>query len=123
MASMEGGGCSKCRGRGSEPGLAGYWNFNEGTGTTASDATAGGNHGSSGTARNTITVTNVAPTAAISGVPASSPEGSPITLTGVFADAGKADSLTLTWAVTLGVTTVATGSGPTFTFTPDDDGT
>lgn len=33
---------------GSEPGLAGYWRFDDGSGTTATDATAGGSHGTLG---------------------------------------------------------------------------
>src|SRR5262249_61977748 len=44
----------------------------------------------------TVTVTNADPSAAVLGVPDSSPEGTPINLTAVGTDAGSADCATLT---------------------------
>ncbi|MCY2954850.1 MAG: PKD domain-containing protein [Planctomycetota bacterium] len=55
----------------------------------------------------------------ISGVPVASPEGSPITLTGSCSGTAPID---YAWAVTRSDAPYATGSGSTFSFTPDDDG-
>ena len=72
--------------------------------------------------------------------PASSPEGTPITVTGNFTDPGSSDTWTYDWAITdngvpytgpaghpefVGATHVTGGTtyNPTFTFTPDDNGT
>jgi hypothetical protein len=59
----------------------------------------------------------------IAGAPAtSSPEGTPINLTGSATDAGTLDTtLTYAWAVTKDGAPYATGSGATLSFTPDDD--
>src|SRR5204862_4808356 len=56
--------------------------------------------GGVGSDSRTIDVTNLAPTAAINGAPASSSEGTPIPLTGGVADPGAADTFTYAWAVT-----------------------
>jgi uncharacterized delta-60 repeat protein len=68
----------------------------------------------------TVEVTNVAPRNAAVHLPASLKEGQPITLTGTAEDV-PADALFYSWTVTHGATTL-TGGGPTFTFTPADDG-
>jgi ELWxxDGT repeat protein len=82
--------------------------------------------GASGSGSETISVLNVAPTAAIANPPASSPEGSPIALTGVVNDPSPVDvaaGFAEAWAVTKDGSPFASGTGPGFSFTPDDDGT
>ncbi len=71
----------------------------------------------------TVTVQNVAPTAAIDGAPAQSEEGAEITLTSTVTDPGTADTLTYTWNVMKGGLAYASGAAANFSFTPDDDGT
>ena len=81
--------------------------------------------GGTNTTTKTITVTNVAPTVAIAGAPATSPEGSPISLGSTVTDPGILDILTYTWTVKVGATTVATQTGvdlTAFGFTPADNG-
>jgi Ca2+-binding RTX toxin-like protein len=71
----------------------------------------------------TITVTNVAPTVSISGAPATSPEGTAISLTSVASDvAGANDPLTFAWTVTKNGLPFASDNTPNFSFTPDDNG-
>ena len=74
----------------------------------------------------TITVTNVPPTAAITGAPASSPEGTAISLGSTVTDPSSQDTavgFTRSWSVTKnGAPFGSTGSGATFSFTPDDNG-
>src|SRR5262249_55379173 len=72
-----------------------------------------------------MVVTNVAPTASITGVPASgwSPEGSPVSLGSSVTDPNSADTaagFTYVWRVD-GVI-YASGNTPDFGFVPDDDG-
>jgi uncharacterized delta-60 repeat protein len=69
-----------------------------------------------------LTVANVAPTATIHGAPPSSLEGTPITLSSTVTDPGSADTFTYAWTVYKNDTSFLTGTLPTFTFTPDDDG-
>jgi hypothetical protein len=84
-------------------------------------ATATDEDGSYGLANTVaVTVTNVAPTASIVGLPATSPEGSPLTVSAGVADPG-ADSFTYAWSVAKDGVAFATGSGAEFTFTPDDN--
>ncbi|MCS7015415.1 MAG: PKD domain-containing protein, partial [Gemmatales bacterium] len=71
----------------------------------------------------TITVTNVSPTVAITGAPTSSPEGTPITLGSSLTDPGTADTHTLAWSVTRHGQAYASGTGTSFNFTPNDNGT
>ncbi len=75
----------------------------------------------------TIAVTNVNPTAAIVGAPASSPEGTPISLTSTVTDPSSADTaagFTYTWSVTKGGVAFGTnGSASTYSFTPDNNAT
>ena len=81
--------------------------------------------GVSAPASTTIVVFDVAPTAAIAGPPASSPEGSPIALTGVVTDPSPVDvaaGFAEAWTVTKNGSPLATGTGSGFSFTPDDNG-
>ncbi len=75
----------------------------------------------------TITVTNVPPTAAITGAPASSPEGTAINLGSTVTDPSSQDTaagFTRSWSVTKnGAPFGSTGSDAGFSFTPDDNGT
>ncbi|APZ93269.1 PKD domain-containing protein [Fuerstiella marisgermanici] len=70
-----------------------------------------------------VTVQNVAPTAAITGVPVGAEEGDLISLGSSFSDVGSLDTHTLAWIVTKNGTPFSSGSGSTFQFTPDDNGT
>jgi len=80
--------------------------------------------GGRGTATASITVTNVAPTASIDGtIPTSSPEGTPITLSGSATDPSTVDmaSIIYAWSVTKNGRAFDSGTGTSFTFTPDDN--
>jgi hypothetical protein len=69
-----------------------------------------------------LTVQNVAPTAQ-AGPDQFVMEGAPVTLNGSFVDPGTQDGHTFSWTVTASDgQTVATGSGPSFTFTPNQLG-
>jgi hypothetical protein len=70
----------------------------------------------------TIAGTNVAPTPSIAGAPASSAEGTAISLTGSAIDPGTLDSITYAWRVTKNGAAYTTGAGAAFTFTPNDNG-
>jgi uncharacterized delta-60 repeat protein len=73
----------------------------------------------------TITVTDVGPTAAILGTPATSPEGTAITLTAAATDPNPADTtagFTYAWTVSKDGVSLPPSTGPTLTFTPDDNG-
>ena len=54
--------------------------------------------------------------------PASSPEGTSISLTGTVTDPGSADTHTYAWSVTKNGVAYASGSSGSFSFNPDDDG-
>lgn len=72
----------------------------------------------------TVTVLNVAPTATITGAPATSPEGTVISLTSSVSDPGSADTFTYAWSVTKNGSPYGTGgTASTFSFTPNDNGT
>ena len=82
--------------------------------------------GATGSASKTIAVTNVVPTAAINGAPASSPEGTAISLTSSVSDPGSADvaaGFAYSWSVTKNGVAYGTGAAATFSFTPNDNGT
>ena len=82
--------------------------------------------GVSAPASTTIVVFDVAPTAAIANPPATSPEGTPIALTGVVTDPSPVDvaaGFAEAWTVTKNGSPFATGTGAGFSFTPDDNGT
>ena len=73
----------------------------------------------------TVHVANVAPSPAIAGAPASGPEGTEISLTGSATDPSVADTtagFTFSWSVTKDASPFASGSGASFAFTPDDNG-
>ncbi|MCC6124716.1 MAG: hypothetical protein IT426_07130, partial [Pirellulales bacterium] len=75
----------------------------------------------------TSTVSNVAPAAAILGAPATSPEGTPITVTAAVTDPGTLDVFSYAWTVTKNGAPYASLSGTgagfaSFTFTPNDNG-
>jgi hypothetical protein len=83
-------------------------------------------HGGSGSASFGVSVANVAPTAVITGAPASGPEGTVISLGSTVTDPSPVDTvagLTGAWSVTKNGNAYASGSGASFAFTPDDDGT
>src|SRR2546428_149262 len=72
-----------------------------------------------------VTVANLAPTAAINGAPASSAEGTPISLTSTVTDPSSTDTaagFAYSWNVTKNGNPFASGSAATFSFTPDDNG-
>src|SRR5262249_47762770 len=73
----------------------------------------------------TTTVTNAPPTAAITGAPAAGPEGTAIALGSTATDPSTDDAAALTrsWSVTKNGAAFATGSGASFGFTPNDNGT
>ncbi len=93
----------------------------------------------SATAIFTITVTGMAPTASISSAavglsaaafssstPASSPEGTIVTLNGSASSPSAEDNaapFTYSWTVTKNGTSFGSGNGAAFSFTPDDEGT
>jgi hypothetical protein len=73
-----------------------------------------------------ITVANVAPTPSFAApVPSAGPEGTAISLTGSATDPSSVDTATglaLAWSVTKDGSSYAAGSGDSFNFTPDDNG-
>jgi uncharacterized delta-60 repeat protein len=82
--------------------------------------------GGVGTASSVITVSNVAPTPTILGLPASSPEGTVINLSASATDPSTVDSaagFTYAWSVTKDGNAFTSGVGANFAFTPDDNGT
>ena len=78
-------------------------------------------------ATDVITVTNVAPTASITGALTSSLEGTPISLGSSVTDPSSVDTaagFTYAWSVSAtNGQVVSSGSGASFNFTPDDNGT
>jgi hypothetical protein len=73
-----------------------------------------------------VAVTNAAPTVAITGAPATSPEGTAISLGSTVSDPSTADTaagFSYAWSVTKnGFPYGAAGSGASYSFTPDDNG-
>ena len=78
--------------------------------------------GGTGLTTTVFTVTNIAPTVAIDGAPASSPEGTPIVLTSTVTDPGPNDNLAYAWTVTKNGAGLIAATTPGLTFTPDDNG-
>jgi hypothetical protein len=78
--------------------------------------------GGIGSASATINVTNVSPSATITGAPASVPEGTSISLGGTATDPGS-DTFTYTWSVTKNGSPYQAGTGSAFSFVPNDNGT
>jgi Cohesin domain len=73
-----------------------------------------------------VTVNNVAPVVAITGVPASSDEGTPINLTASITDPGTLDTFNYDWVVLkngLPFAALNIDNVSSFTFTPDDNAT
>src|SRR5207253_1801730 len=96
----------------------------DGPGTFTASLRVTNNAGLSSTAMATITIVNAPPTVTINGAPATSAEGSPISLTSTVTEPSPADvaaGFTLAWSVTKNGATFASGNGAKFTFTPDDD--
>jgi hypothetical protein len=88
--------------------------------------TADDGHGLSSTTGFTVTVAATAPSTEITIDPVSSPEGTPVGLAGLATSADAADNtagFTYGWSVTKNGNAFSTGSGTSFTFTPDDEGT
>jgi PKD domain/K319L-like, PKD domain/RTX calcium-binding nonapeptide repeat (4 copies) len=79
--------------------------------------------GESDIATTTLTVNNVAPTIAMTGVPTTAVEGDTIGLGSTVTDPGTLDAHTIDWSLTKDGTAYDAGSGATFDFTPDDNGT
>ena len=69
-----------------------------------------------------LTVSNLDPSVAITGAPLSVVEEEDVTLGSVASDPGSADVLALAWTVTVDAVPVATGTGPDFSFAPDQPG-
>ncbi|MDB5323387.1 MAG: hypothetical protein JWN40_5018 [Phycisphaerales bacterium] len=92
-------------------------------GTYLVTLTATDKDGGAGTTTRTITASNVAPTATITGAPTSSPEGTAIPLTGSATDPGALDTLTYSWSATKGGVAYTTGTGASFSLTPNDNAT
>jgi hypothetical protein len=93
-------------------------------GTYVVSLTVTDDDGGSGSDSETINVTNVAPTATINGAPASSPEGTQISLTSAVSDPATADTHTYAWSVTKNGNPYGPGgTNASFSFTPDDNGT
>jgi hypothetical protein len=95
-------------------------------GTYVVTLTAADEDGAVGSTSATIAVTNVPPSPLIAGAPATSPEGTAISLTASATDPSPVDTaagFTFGWTVTKDGAPFASGSGPTFVFSPDDDGT
>jgi hypothetical protein len=91
-------------------------------GTYVVSLTVTDDDGGSGSDSETINVTNVAPTATINGAPASSPEGTQISLTSAVSDPGTADTHTYAWSVTKNGNPYGPGgTNASFSFTPDDN--
>jgi hypothetical protein len=83
-------------------------------------------HGATASVTFTFAVATAAPVVTIGAGPASGPEGTPITLTGSAKSPSAADNaagFTYAWTVTKNGSPFASGTGASFTFTPDDEGT
>jgi hypothetical protein len=97
-------------------------------GPTTVTVTATDDYGLTATTTFTLTVNNVAPTAAITGAPASghSPVGTAISLGSSVTDPSTVDTaagFTYAWSVTKNGAAYDSGSAADFSFTPDDHGT
>ncbi len=76
----------------------------------------------SATATTTIDVLNIVPTVTIEGTPATSPEGTAISLTSSVTDPGAADTFIYAWVVKKDGSSYASGTNANFSFTPNDNG-
>ncbi len=76
------------------------------------------------TAQTTVTINNVAPQNVNAGADQTVNEGDTVNLSGSFTDPSSADTHTQTWSVVASNgQTIANGSGGTFSFVPNDNGT
>lgn len=82
-------------------------------------------HGATATTSFVVNVVPVAPTATITTDPVSSPEGTAVQLTGGATSPGPTDNASFTygWTVAKDDVQFGHGSGPSFAFTPNDEGT
>jgi PKD repeat protein len=88
--------------------------------------TANDGNGLTSTATFSLEVFAVAPTAQILSDPINIPEGTPVPFTGAGSSPSAVDNsagISLDWAVTKNGAGYAHGTGSSFTFTPDDEGT
>jgi outer membrane biosynthesis protein TonB len=81
--------------------------------------TADDGEGGVTTATGEITVSNVAPVVTITGAPDSVVEDERVSLSSVVGDPGSIDAHTYTWTAALEMVTVATGTEPELSFTPE----
>lgn len=70
-----------------------------------------------------IQITNVAPSLTVSGLPVTATEGSVVNLSGSVSDPGTADTHSWSWSLLWNGGAMASGFGPTFSFTVPEDGT
>jgi PKD repeat protein len=87
--------------------------------------TATDKDGGSGTNNLTFDIRNADPSAGITDAPATSTEGTPITLGSTVSDPGSLDTahgFTRSWSVTKNGNVFATGTSASLSFTPDDNG-
>lgn len=109
---------------------SGTWTWTEPAGDEAPGQTitinADDGHGGKASAPFNVDVVGVAPTAQILTDPVSVPEGAPVPFTGAATSPDAADTaagFTFGWTVTKDGNPFATGSGSSFNFTPNDEGT
>ncbi len=91
-------------------------------GVYATAVTVTASDGRVGVATAQTTATNVAPSITILGAPGSALEGDSVALTALANDPGTADTQSFDWSVTKDGLAFASGSGPQFTFAPNDNG-
>lgn len=110
------------------------WSFGDGgtsstqnpTHTYAVTLTVTDAGGLSNSQTTTVAVNNVAPMSNITGAPDTNPEGTAIALSGSATDPSSVDTaagFTYAWNVTKNGNSYASGSGTSFSFTPDDNAT
>jgi PKD repeat protein len=88
--------------------------------------TATDKDGGSGSDSTTFDIKNANPIASVTDAPATSPEGTSITIHGSVTDPGSLDTaqgFTRSWTVTKNGNAFASGSNSSLSFTPDDNGT
>ena len=88
--------------------------------------TADDGQGLNATTNFTATAAGVAPTASISSAPASTPEGTTVTLNGSASSPSAEDNaagFAYSWTVTKNGTSFGSGNATAFSFAPDDEGT
>ena len=82
-------------------------------------------HGATAVVSFTVTINGMAPTATITGAPATALEGTTVSLTGSATSPNPTDTslgFAYSWTVTKNGGAFSTGTGPGFTFQPDDEG-